>query len=46
MEARPSRIFAVLRRCGALAQLLPEVDALFGVPQPPRITPRSTPACI
>ena len=35
MEARPSRFFAVLRRCGALAQLLPEVDALFGVPQPP-----------
>jgi tRNA nucleotidyltransferase (CCA-adding enzyme) len=35
MEARPSRFFAVLRRCGALSQLLPEVDALFGVPQPP-----------
>jgi len=34
MEQRPSRFFAVLRRCGALAQLLPEVDALFGVPQP------------
>lgn len=34
MEARPSRFFALLRRCGALARLLPEVDAMFGVPQP------------
>jgi tRNA nucleotidyltransferase (CCA-adding enzyme) len=34
MEARPSRFFSELRRCGALAVLLPEVDALFGVPQP------------
>ena len=34
MEARPSRFFALLRRCGALARVLPEVDALFGVPQP------------
>ena len=33
MEARPSRMFAVLRACGALARLLPELDALFGVPQ-------------
>jgi tRNA nucleotidyltransferase (CCA-adding enzyme) len=33
MEARPSRMFAVLRDCGALARVLPEVDALFGVPQ-------------
>ncbi|MEP6996396.1 MAG: multifunctional CCA addition/repair protein [Betaproteobacteria bacterium] len=35
VEARPSLFFEVLRRCGALGQLLPEVDALFGVPQPP-----------
>jgi tRNA nucleotidyltransferase (CCA-adding enzyme) len=35
MEPRPSRMLAVLRQCGALASLLPEVDALFGVPQPP-----------
>jgi len=35
MEARPSRMFEVLRDCGALARLLPEVDRLFGVPQPP-----------
>jgi tRNA nucleotidyltransferase (CCA-adding enzyme) len=35
MESQPSRMLAVLRQCGALAALLPEVDALFGVPQPP-----------
>jgi tRNA nucleotidyltransferase (CCA-adding enzyme) len=34
-ECSPSRMFAVLRTCGALAALLPEVDALFGIPQPP-----------
>ena len=34
MERRPSRMFEVLRACGALARLLPEVDRLFGVPQP------------
>jgi tRNA nucleotidyltransferase (CCA-adding enzyme) len=34
MAARPSRLFAVLRDCGALAKLLPEVDRLWGVPQP------------
>jgi tRNA nucleotidyltransferase (CCA-adding enzyme) len=33
MEDRPSRMFDVLRRCGALARVLPEVDRLFGVPQ-------------
>ncbi|WP_144157615.1 multifunctional CCA addition/repair protein [Paraburkholderia sp. BCC1885] len=33
MEARPSRMFEVLRECGALARILPEVDALWGVPQ-------------
>jgi tRNA nucleotidyltransferase (CCA-adding enzyme) len=33
MEDRPSRMFEVLRQCGALVRLLPEVDALFGVPQ-------------
>ncbi len=32
-EAKPSRMFEVLRDCGALARLLPEVEALFGVPQ-------------
>jgi len=34
MEIRPSRMFEVLRACGALARLLPEVDRLWGVPQP------------
>jgi len=33
MEAKPSRMFAVLRDAGALARLLPEVDRLWGVPQ-------------
>ena len=33
MEARPSRMFEVLRDCGALRRLLPELDALWGVPQ-------------
>ena len=33
MEDRPSRMFEVLRDCGALARLLPEVDRLWGVPQ-------------
>ena len=34
MEKRPSRMFEVLRDCGALAVLLPEVDRLWGIPQP------------
>ena len=33
MGVKPSRMFAVLRECGALKQLLPEVDRLWGVPQ-------------
>ena len=33
MEEQPSRMFEVLRACGALAVLLPEVDRLWGVPQ-------------
>lgn len=33
MEARPSRMFDVLRECGALARLMPELDRLWGVPQ-------------
>lgn len=39
MEARPSRMIEVLRDCGALARLLPEIDRLFGVPQPPAYHP-------
>lgn len=34
MDAQPSRMFRVLRDCGALAKLFPEIDRLFGVPQP------------
>jgi len=34
-EPDPDVFVRVLRDCGALAELLPEVDALFGVPQPP-----------
>jgi tRNA nucleotidyltransferase (CCA-adding enzyme) len=33
-ERNPEVFVQVLRDCGALAKLLPEVDALFGVPQP------------
>ena len=39
MEHKPSRMFYALRECGALARLLPEVDVLFGVPQPPQYHP-------
>ncbi|MDM0017790.1 multifunctional CCA addition/repair protein [Variovorax saccharolyticus] len=34
MEGSPSRMFELLRACGALPVLLPEVDRLWGVPQP------------
>ena len=33
MQAKPSRMFGVLRDCGALKRLLPEVNRLWGVPQ-------------
>ncbi len=33
MGAQPSRMLQVLRDCGALQRLLPEVDKLYGVPQ-------------
>ena len=33
MEKNPRRMIEVLRECGALKVLLPEVDALFGGPQ-------------
>ncbi|ARU32388.1 multifunctional CCA tRNA nucleotidyl transferase/2'3'-cyclic phosphodiesterase/2'nucleotidase/phosphatase [Sulfuriferula sp. AH1] len=39
MEAHPSRMFATLRECGALARIMPEIDCLFGVPQPPQHHP-------
>ena len=34
MEASPHVFITVLRDCGALERLIPELDALFGVPQP------------
>jgi tRNA nucleotidyltransferase (CCA-adding enzyme) len=39
MESRPSRMFDVLRECGALARILPELDVLWGVPQPEKPHP-------
>jgi tRNA nucleotidyltransferase (CCA-adding enzyme) len=39
MEEKPSRMFDVLRACGALARILPELDALWGVPQPEKHHP-------
>ncbi|MBK9955086.1 MAG: multifunctional CCA addition/repair protein [Rhodocyclaceae bacterium] len=33
MEAKPSRMFELLRQCGALRKLLPELERLWGVPQ-------------
>jgi tRNA nucleotidyltransferase (CCA-adding enzyme) len=33
-EPKASEFFRVLRACGALRRIYPEVDALFGVPQP------------
>ncbi len=38
-ERNPEVFVEVLRECGALARLLPELEALFGVPQPPRHHP-------
>lgn len=35
----PQEFLAVLRECAALAVVLPEVDALFGVPQPKKYHP-------
>jgi tRNA nucleotidyltransferase (CCA-adding enzyme) len=38
-EKQPRRFFEVLRECDALGRILPEIDALFGVPQPPEHHP-------
>jgi len=38
-EQTPVVFFQVLRDCGALQVLLPEIDNLFGVPQPPKYHP-------
>jgi tRNA nucleotidyltransferase (CCA-adding enzyme) len=36
---RPEVFFAALRDCGALRVVYPEIDALYGVPQPPKWHP-------
>jgi len=38
-EERPQVYFETLRACGALGVIFPELDALFGVPQPARWHP-------
>jgi tRNA nucleotidyltransferase (CCA-adding enzyme) len=39
VEPEPGAFFEVLRTCGALTRLFPEIDRLFGVPQPPEHHP-------
>ncbi len=39
MERKPSRMFYALRECSALARIMPEVNTLFGVPQPAQYHP-------
>ncbi len=38
-ETQPSAFFYTLKNCGALARIFPEIDALFGVPQPKNYHP-------
>ncbi|HEV8018801.1 MAG TPA: multifunctional CCA addition/repair protein [Steroidobacteraceae bacterium] len=38
-ETQPQVFFETLRACGALGVIFPEIDALYGVPQPPRWHP-------
>ena len=38
-EKSPARFFEVLRDCGALEKLFPEIERLFGVPQPEKHHP-------
>ncbi len=38
-EEAPQRFFEVLRECGALKVIFPEIDCLWGVPQPKRWHP-------
>lgn len=38
-EPAPERFIEVLRECGALRVLFPEIDRLFGVPQPAKYHP-------
>ncbi len=37
MEPQPQQFFHVLRKCGALAILFPQIDQLFGIPDDPLI---------
>ncbi len=39
LTERPQTFFSVLRDCGALARVLPEVDDLFGIPQTAKYHP-------
>jgi tRNA nucleotidyltransferase (CCA-adding enzyme) len=39
MERKPSRMFEVLRASGALQKIMPELDNLWGVPQPEKYHP-------
>jgi tRNA nucleotidyltransferase (CCA-adding enzyme) len=39
MESRPARMLDVLHESGALARILPELDRLWGVPQPADVHP-------
>ena len=38
-EPRPDVFFETLRSCGALQKIFPELEALYGIPQPPRWHP-------
>lgn len=38
-ETAPHLFFETLRECGALKEILPELDALWGIPQPPKHHP-------
>jgi len=38
-ESHPEVFFEVLRKCGALARLFPEIEQLYGVPQPEQYHP-------
>jgi tRNA nucleotidyltransferase (CCA-adding enzyme) len=39
METVPSRMFSVMRECGALERIFPEINTLWGVPQPEQYHP-------
>jgi tRNA nucleotidyltransferase (CCA-adding enzyme) len=39
ISAQPSRFFSVLKDCGALAKIFPEIENLFGIPQTAKYHP-------